>query len=48
MILGDENIDVHFVSVLRSNNIEMSCIREDHRGVTDEEVIQLSKKNQPE
>jgi predicted nuclease of predicted toxin-antitoxin system len=43
MILADENIDAHVVSILRSKNIEVSHIKEDHRGVSDEEVIQLSK-----
>lgn len=43
MILADENIDAHLVSVLRSNNIDVSFIKEDHRGVTDEEVVRLSK-----
>lgn len=44
MILADENIDTHFVSILRLNNIEVSHIKEDNVGVSDEEVIQLSKK----
>ncbi len=43
MILADEHIDAHLVSILRSKNIEVSFIKEDHRGVTDEEVIRLSK-----
>ena len=33
MILADENIDAHMVSILREN----------HRGIPDEEVISLSK-----
>ena len=43
MILADENIDFHLVSILRSNNIEVSFIKEDRQGVSDEEVIRLSK-----
>jgi predicted nuclease of predicted toxin-antitoxin system len=43
MILADENIDSHIVSILRSRNIEILYIKEDHRGVSDEEVIRLSK-----
>ncbi len=43
MILADENIGSHMVSILRSKNIEVSHIKENHRGITDEEVIQLSK-----
>ncbi len=43
MILADENIGNHMVSILRSKNIEVSHIKENHRGVTDEEVIRLSK-----
>ena len=46
MILADENIDAHFVSVLRANNIEVASISEDHRGITDEEVIGISKNPQ--
>jgi len=43
MILADENISSHLVSVLRSKNIEVFHIKENHRGITDEEVIKLSK-----
>ncbi len=43
MILADENISCHLVSVLRSKNIEVFHIKENHRGVKDEEVIKLSK-----
>jgi predicted nuclease of predicted toxin-antitoxin system len=43
MILADENIDTQMVSILRSRNIEVTHIKEDHRGISDEEVIQLSK-----
>lgn len=45
MILADENIGSHMVSILRSKNIEVSHIKENHRGITDEEVIELSKKS---
>ncbi|MEM6525349.1 MAG: DUF5615 family PIN-like protein [Bacteroidota bacterium] len=43
MILADENIDTQMVSVLRSKNIEVAHIKEDYRGIPDEEVIRLSK-----
>jgi len=43
MILADENIDSHLVSILRSNNFEVSHIKEDYPGVSDKEVILLSK-----
>jgi predicted nuclease of predicted toxin-antitoxin system len=43
MILADENIDAKMVSILRSKNIEVVHIKEDHRGVSDEEIIRLSK-----
>jgi len=43
MILADENIDTQLVSILRSSNIEVSHIKEDHRGVSDVEVIRISK-----
>ena len=43
MILADENIDAHFISILRSKGIEVSSIKEDHRGVRDEDVIRISK-----
>jgi predicted nuclease of predicted toxin-antitoxin system len=43
MILADENIDAHLVSALRLKNIEVSFIKEDHQGVSDQEVIRLSK-----
>lgn len=46
MILADENIDSHIVSMLRSNNIEVCHISEDFRGVSDQEVIELSKSPQ--
>ena len=43
MILADENIDAHIVSVLRSKNIEVFHIKEVHPGITDREVIQFSE-----
>lgn len=43
MILADENIDARLISALRSSNIVVSSIKEDHPGVKDEEVISLSK-----
>lgn len=43
MILADENIDAHLVSVLRSKSIDILHIKEGYRGISDAEVIQLSK-----
>lgn len=43
MILADENIDARLVSVLRSQEIEVLSIQEEHRGIPDEQVISLSK-----
>ena len=43
MIIADENIDANMVSTLRSHGIEVFSIAENHRGVSDAEVIQLSK-----
>lgn len=43
MILADENIDAHMVPILRENQIEVFHIKENHRGIPDEEVISLSK-----
>ena len=47
MILADENIDAQIISTLRSENIDVTSIFEDYRGVTDEEVIRISKKEPP-
>lgn len=43
MILADENIDAHLVSILKSNGIPVISIKEKYQGITDEEVIHLSK-----
>jgi len=43
MILADEYIDGYLVSMLRSKNIEVCHIQDNHRGVSDKEVILLSK-----
>ena len=43
MILADENIDAHLVSMLRGKNIEVTHIKEVHPGISDREVIDLSK-----
>ena len=43
MILADENIDYRIIRELRGNAISVFSIYENHRGIMDEEVIQLSK-----
>jgi len=43
MILADENIDAHMVSILRSKNIEVTHVKEDSPGISDEQVIEISK-----
>ena len=43
MILADENIDANMVSMLRSHGIEVSSVAENNRGISDAEVIELSK-----
>jgi len=43
VILADENIDTHIVSILRSNGIEVLHIKDGHLGISDSEVIRLSK-----
>ena len=43
MILADENIDAQIISILRSKDIEVISIFEDYRGVSDEQVIKISK-----
>lgn len=43
MILADENIDTRIVSILRANKIEVFYIKEGFSGVSDAEVIEISK-----
>ena len=40
--LADENIEREFIEALRSADVEILSIREDHIGITDEEVLQLA------
>lgn len=44
MILADENIDHSIIQMLRKNGISVTSIYENYRGISDEEVISLSKK----
>ena len=44
MILADENIDANVVRALRLKNIKVLHIKEAHQGISDKEVIRLSKK----
>ncbi len=44
MILADENIDTNIVSTLRANAIEVFSVKEEHQGISDADVIRLSKK----
>lgn len=43
MILADENIDHSIIQMLRKNGFSVTSIFENHRGISDEEVISLSK-----
>lgn len=43
MILADENIDHRIISELRRNNLDVYSIYEKNRGVSDYEIIELSK-----
>ena len=43
MILADENLPLLLVQSLRSSGIELYSIREHQRGISDEQVIALSK-----
>lgn len=43
MILADENIDANLITFLRAEGIEVYSVRENHQGITDAEVIELSK-----
>jgi len=44
MILADENIDADIVSILQSNSIDVLPIKENHSGISDEEIIRISKR----
>lgn len=43
MILADENLHPHIIQSIKSNGFEVFSVREHHRGISDEEVIILSK-----
>ena len=44
MILADENISSEIINALRSSGVEVFSIKENQSGVSDDEVINLSKK----
>jgi Domain of unknown function (DUF5615) len=44
VILADENIDHKLITNLRTNGFEVFSIYEKLRGISDEEVIEISKK----
>lgn len=43
MILADENLPPRLVASLRSSGIEVYSVREHQRGISDEQIIVLSK-----
>ena len=43
MILADENLPPRMIELLRSSEIEVFSIKENHRGIDDQAVINLSK-----
>ena len=43
MILADENIDHELIAALRAAGFPVTSIYESHRGLKDEEIIQLSR-----
>ncbi|MEQ9377506.1 MAG: DUF5615 family PIN-like protein [Imperialibacter sp.] len=43
MILADENLPPRMIELLRGSEIEVFSIKENHRGIDDQEVINLSK-----
>jgi predicted nuclease of predicted toxin-antitoxin system len=43
VILADENIDFFIISALKNAQIKTDSIYENHRGVSDFEVVKLSK-----
>jgi predicted nuclease of predicted toxin-antitoxin system len=43
MILADENIDYSFIHALRSKGFEVLSIKEFHRGVSDQEIVVMSR-----
>ncbi|MCP9753866.1 toxin-antitoxin system, toxin component [Lacihabitans sp. CCS-44] len=44
MILADENIDHQIIGYLRTKGFEVFSIYENLRGISDEEIIEISKK----
>ncbi len=43
MILADENIDIDIINSIRKIGIEVFSIYESNRGLSDEQIIQISK-----
>ncbi|MBK6979494.1 MAG: DUF5615 family PIN-like protein [Cytophagaceae bacterium] len=43
MVPGDENIEKNIIKFLRDNVIPVILVYENHSGVTDEEIISISK-----
>lgn len=43
MIIADENIDIKIIQALRSSGIEIISIAENYKGISDEDIIFLSK-----
>jgi predicted nuclease of predicted toxin-antitoxin system len=43
MILADENIDPRFITAIRSIPIDVFSIQEHYRGISDEEILEISK-----
>jgi len=45
MILADENTHIDLIRALRKIPLDVLSIKEDHRGMQDEEIIQFAKTN---
>ncbi|HWA06171.1 MAG TPA: DUF5615 family PIN-like protein [Ignavibacteria bacterium] len=45
MIIADENIDFKLIRKLRSEGFEVLSIKEQHKGISDYEIIQIAKKS---
>jgi predicted nuclease of predicted toxin-antitoxin system len=43
MILADENIDYSFIHALRSKGFEVLSIKESFRGISDQEIVGISR-----
>lgn len=46
MILADENINAKLITFLREEGLDVYSVREKHQGITDAQVIELSKNPQ--